>query len=379
MVDRKQYKIAVAGLSYAGKTSILKRLLTGEFIPTEPTHGFDTEGFERSNVRFLALDLGGQETFIQTLLRSFIPQAECLVFVVDTSDQGNFQRARDVLLFSISWNPKIKALLVLANKQDLPQASTVEETLEQLNLPTVLAENNIKNFRIFGTSAKNGEGVEEAFSWLAKQLITVESAPTANIHGVHIFKKVDQPVRPNQSIAEELIGFHVTTTGKNVLLTPDAGKKLKISAEEVFREKYNTLELQTPAGQKCKVINAVKSGLCSLLVVDTTDDSVTVEAIGNEILDYASQQDKNGLFLAEKNIVHILHPFLVKKDIKESTENFEELKANLPARKTVLETVSEINERYTQYGYEREGSGFFTKMSVMDRIRAIEKRKNTRL
>ena len=89
-LTRKLYKIALAGLSHAGKTSILSRLLTGRFIQTEPTKGFDTELLERENVQFQVIDLGGQDVFIHTLWKAFLPQADVFIFVIDANDSKNF-------------------------------------------------------------------------------------------------------------------------------------------------------------------------------------------------------------------------------------------------------------------------------------------------
>lgn len=58
------------------------------------------------------------------------------------------------------------ALLVFANKQDLPDAMPVIDMTEKLGLT------NIKNreWHIQGTNATNGDGLYEGLDWLAKKL-----------------------------------------------------------------------------------------------------------------------------------------------------------------------------------------------------------------
>ncbi len=58
------------------------------------------------------------------------------------------------------------ALLVLANKQDLPNAMSVNEVSEKLGL------NRIKNRKWFiqATCAKTGDGLFEGLDWLSDTL-----------------------------------------------------------------------------------------------------------------------------------------------------------------------------------------------------------------
>ena len=57
------------------------------------------------------------------------------------------------------------ALLVLANKQDLPNAMGVSEIAEKLNLSTV----KNRKWYIQATTATTGEGLYEGLDWLSRE------------------------------------------------------------------------------------------------------------------------------------------------------------------------------------------------------------------
>ncbi len=57
----KRIPIAIVGLEKAGKTTLAKRIQTGEFVRTiTPTHGLDIESIEIKGNLFQLFDLGGK-------------------------------------------------------------------------------------------------------------------------------------------------------------------------------------------------------------------------------------------------------------------------------------------------------------------------------
>ncbi|MHA1169369.1 MAG: ADP-ribosylation factor-like protein, partial [Candidatus Hodarchaeales archaeon] len=165
------YRIAIAGLKFAGKTAILQRLLTGKFIHnTPPTQGAECELFSRGNARFQVTDLGGQESFIHSLWQSFMLKANAMVYVVDSSDEDTLVKSREILNLAVSWNSEVKVLLVLANKQDIEGAMDKETLNDFLDLNNMVIGTGIESYRIVDTSARTGLNIQEAFSWLATQL-----------------------------------------------------------------------------------------------------------------------------------------------------------------------------------------------------------------
>merc|ERR1712012_127926 len=101
---------------------------------------------------------------------------DAIIFVVDSNDVEriddssgkNISMAASEELHSMLQDNELRdaVLLVLANKQDLPQAMSVDEVSQRLNL------NSIKNrtWRIQGACARNGEGIYEGMDWLSETL-----------------------------------------------------------------------------------------------------------------------------------------------------------------------------------------------------------------
>ncbi|KAH1223722.1 ADP-ribosylation factor 1 [Glycine soja] len=110
---RKEMRILMVGLDAAGKTTILYKLKLGEIVTTIPTIGFNVETVEYKNVSFT--------------------NTQGLIFVVDSNDRERILEARDELHRMLREDELRDAtLLVLANKQDLPNALVLQKLLINL-------------------------------------------------------------------------------------------------------------------------------------------------------------------------------------------------------------------------------------------------------
>lgn len=165
LFDRKQMKILMLGLDGAGKTTVLYRLKLGEVVTTTPTIGFNVERVEYKNISFTVWDVGGQEK-IRQLWRFYFDNVEGLIFVVDCSDTERVKTAADELS-SILEEPALRetALLVFANKQDLPNAVTCYELAEMLGLKAR------KRWHVQPCIATKGHGLYEGLDWLSNQML----------------------------------------------------------------------------------------------------------------------------------------------------------------------------------------------------------------
>ncbi|XP_028841644.1 ADP-ribosylation factor-like protein 4D isoform X2 [Denticeps clupeoides] len=129
--------VAMVGLDSAGKTTILYRMKFNDFLQAIPTKGFNHEDiiFGRSKSISLGVwDVGGQEK-LRPLWRSYLRHMDGLVFVVDSNDKERLEEAK-VEFQRIAQAPESQGLpiLVLANKQDLPQALSVFDVEKALRL-----------------------------------------------------------------------------------------------------------------------------------------------------------------------------------------------------------------------------------------------------
>lgn len=165
LFDRKQMKILMLGLDNAGKTTVLYRLKLGEVVTTTPTIGFNVERVEYKNISFTVWDVGGQEK-IRQLWRFYFDNVEGLIFVVDCSDTERVKSAADELS-SILQEPALRdtALLVFANKQDLPKAVTCYELAETLGLK------GRKRWHVQPCVANKCHGLYEGLDWLSNEML----------------------------------------------------------------------------------------------------------------------------------------------------------------------------------------------------------------
>jgi ADP-ribosylation factor protein 1 len=90
-----------------------------------------------------------------------------LFFVVDSNDCELIGEAREVLHRVINEDELRDAfLLMLANKQDLPNAMNPAEATERLDLHSLRP----RTWFIQGTCATSGEGLYEGLEWLVEAL-----------------------------------------------------------------------------------------------------------------------------------------------------------------------------------------------------------------
>merc|ERR1712228_144874 len=122
------------GLDAAGKTTILYKLKLGEVVTTIPTVGFNVENVEYNNFRFTVWDIGGQDK-IRKLWRYYYENTQGLIFVIDSNDRDRIEDAREELTKILHEDEmRDAAVLVFANKQDLPNSMPAAEVSEKLGL-----------------------------------------------------------------------------------------------------------------------------------------------------------------------------------------------------------------------------------------------------
>merc|ERR1711972_302763 len=166
-------KTLMVGLDAAGKTTILYKLKLGEIVTTIPTIGFNVETVEYKDLKFTVWDVGGQDK-IRPLWRHYYQNTHTIIFVVDSNDReriddssGSDNSAKEELHRMLAEDELRDAVvLVFANKQDLPNAMSVNEVTERLGL------NKLRNrrWRIQSSCATTGDGLYEGLDWLSNTL-----------------------------------------------------------------------------------------------------------------------------------------------------------------------------------------------------------------
>jgi len=166
LFGKQNMRILMVGLDAAGKTTILYKLKLGEIVTTIPTIGFNVETVEYKNISFTVWDVGGQDK-IRPLWRHYFTNTQGLIFVVDSNDKERVSEAAAELNKMINEDElKDSTILVFANKQDLPNAMSVSELTEKLDLHNLRG----RKWYVQAACATQGTGLYEGLDWLSNEL-----------------------------------------------------------------------------------------------------------------------------------------------------------------------------------------------------------------
>jgi small GTP-binding protein len=157
------------GLDGAGKTTILYRLKLGETVATTLIVGFNVEKVVHKNLNFSIWDVGGQEK-LRALWQHYFKEVAGIIFVVDSTDRERIDStlgSAAAKLERILAEDELKeaALLVFANKQDLPGAMALDDIVDRLRLTNLTN----RQWHIQPTCGRTGEGLYEGLDWLASR------------------------------------------------------------------------------------------------------------------------------------------------------------------------------------------------------------------
>ena len=166
LAGKTDMRILMVGLDAAGKTTILYKFKLGEVVTTIPTIGFNVETVEYKNISFTMWDIGGQDK-IRPLWRYYYQGTNGLIYVVDSNDRERIEDAREELhKMLIEDDMRDAVVLVLANKQDLPNAMPAAEISEKLGLHTL----GNRQWFIQSACATTGDGLYEGIDWMSRTL-----------------------------------------------------------------------------------------------------------------------------------------------------------------------------------------------------------------
>ena len=162
-------RILLLGLDNAGKTTILYKLKLNENVVTIPTIGFNVETVQPvKGVTFTVWDIGGQHK-IRPLWQHYYQNTQGLAFVVDSSDRERIVEASEELHGIIEDGSMYGVpVVIIANKQDLPNAISCTELIECLQLNKLSSTKN--KWYIQSSCAINGQGIYESMHKLSDMI-----------------------------------------------------------------------------------------------------------------------------------------------------------------------------------------------------------------
>ena len=167
----KTCQILIIGDSSVGKTSLIARYTNGTFKEEYlATVGLDyyskEEVIDNKTINIKLWDTAGQERY-KSLTQSYFKNAEGVLLTYDVTNNESFDNLRDWIT-SIKKNMEGRNIfipvIIIGNKIDMEESREInKEDAEKF------AKEN--NYKYFETSAKTGEGVDNAIRELIIQIL----------------------------------------------------------------------------------------------------------------------------------------------------------------------------------------------------------------
>ena len=166
-----QKKVCMVGVHGTGKTSLVQRYIHSIFSAKyHSTVGVKIDRKQvkvgTTDVNLLLWDVEGR-TADQEIPASYLRGAHAVFYVADGTRRETFEQLFDLRDHAKSAAGEVPSIVAL-NKSDLKD--------QWILSPADTAKLIANGFHALNTSAKSGEGVEDAFRWLASA--TLSAAPT---------------------------------------------------------------------------------------------------------------------------------------------------------------------------------------------------------
>ena len=164
----KTFKILTIGESGVGKTCILRRFVENKFLKNHlATIGIDfktkTLIINKQEIKLKIWDTAGQERF-RNITTQYYKGADGIVLIYDVTDDASYEKIRDWMEQILSTTKREDiGLVLLGNKCDMEPRAVSEEQGNKM------AEE--LNVSYFETSALTGQGINEAFNELTRDIM----------------------------------------------------------------------------------------------------------------------------------------------------------------------------------------------------------------
>ncbi|KAA0033632.1 ADP-ribosylation factor-related protein 1 isoform X1 [Cucumis melo var. makuwa] len=169
LFSKTEFHVLILGIDKAGKTTLLEKLkslysnlegLSPDRIV--PTVGLNIGRLEVLNAKLVFWDLGGQPG-LRSIWEKYYEEAHAVIYVIDAACPSKFEDSKSALEKVLRHEDLQGApLLVLANKQDLPEAVSAEELSRYLDLKKL----DERVYMFEAVSGYDGMGIKNSVEWL---------------------------------------------------------------------------------------------------------------------------------------------------------------------------------------------------------------------
>ncbi|XP_069138344.1 ADP-ribosylation factor-like protein 15 [Argopecten irradians] len=175
---KPNFTVLCIGLEKSGKSSLLAVLSGEKCDEIPPTIGFSIKALLFDDCIVDVKELGGGES-IRPYWDRYYAGAQGIIFVVDSSSSDERLKLASNELHKALGDPVLDdlPLLVLCNYQDKPNAKTVSQLKEILE---VSLEDGHRRWNIFGCSIHDKDSIKQSFEELNKTLLHPKPHSKAN-------------------------------------------------------------------------------------------------------------------------------------------------------------------------------------------------------
>ena len=163
------FKILTIGESNVGKTCVLRRFVENKFLKTHlATIGIDFKTknitVDDKEIKLKIWDTAGQERF-RNITNQYYKGADGIILIFDITDQNSFDKIQD-WINQINSNTQTDeiGLILIGNKKDLDSNRVI--TFKEGD-----ALGKELGIKYFETSALSGEGIDDAFKYVTKEIL----------------------------------------------------------------------------------------------------------------------------------------------------------------------------------------------------------------
>jgi len=257
-MKKSQSKIIVAGLDFAGKTSLINRLMNdynyGDLIDLEPTIGAKIQEFDSDKMNLIIWDLGGQKSNLEDYLQEpekFFIQLDILFFVIDAQDDLRYDTSLKYLTDILDILDFIKEspyLLILLHKVDSdivndPDFQIKLEYLTDKVTKVFLKKPKNLSFEIIPTSIYNIYSKEPEIVKTIKNVFSKETMTIEEKKSVEINEKIQRILDINLKLMDKLVSELSDIKRILVRLTPS---DLKQSIYDIPFDRVPSEYVSTP-------------------------------------------------------------------------------------------------------------------------------------
>ncbi|ORX38586.1 ADP-ribosylation factor family-domain-containing protein [Kockovaella imperatae] len=162
----KHLEVTIVGLQASGKTSLVNVLGSDQWSEdVVPTVAFNMRTVRKGNVTMKVWDVAGQPKF-RGMWDRYCRGADAIIYVVDAADSKSIPTATSELHALIAL-PALATvpLLVLANKNDLPEAISVDALIKEMRLSEIRG----RAVSCYSTSNKTKHNLDIVLAWLTQR------------------------------------------------------------------------------------------------------------------------------------------------------------------------------------------------------------------